>query len=46
MHEEGWWLGVNETGPSDKTLTILRVDALDFHTIGFSKLPGSVIGYE
>jgi len=33
--EEGWWLGVNETGPSDKTLTILRVDALDFHTIGF-----------
>lgn len=33
--EEGWWLGINETGPSDKTLTVLRVDTLDSRTIGF-----------
>ena len=26
---DGWWLGRNETGPSDKTVTVLRFDALD-----------------
>jgi neutral ceramidase len=26
---EGWWLGCNETGFSDKTVTVLRIEALD-----------------
>lgn len=26
---DGWWLGQNETGPSDKTVTVLRFDTLD-----------------
>jgi hypothetical protein len=25
---EGWWLGTNETGPSDKTVTVLRFESL------------------
>jgi hypothetical protein len=33
--EKGWWLGRNESGPSDKTLTVLKVEALDGHVIGF-----------
>jgi len=26
--ESGWWLGYNAEGPSDKTVTVIRVDAL------------------
>ena len=26
--ETGWWLGYNPDGPSDKTVTVIRVDAL------------------
>lgn len=27
--KEGWWLGANAPGPSDKTVSVLRFDALD-----------------
>lgn len=27
--KEGWWLGINAPGPSDKTLSVLRFDGLD-----------------
>ena len=30
---EGWWVGRNETGFSDKTLTVLRFEAMDGHPI-------------
>jgi hypothetical protein len=26
--EDGWWLGYNDEGPSDKTVTVIRFDAL------------------
>jgi hypothetical protein len=26
---DGWWLGSNETGPSDKTVTVLRFETLE-----------------
>jgi len=26
---DGWWLGSNETGPSDKSVTVLRFESLD-----------------
>jgi len=26
--EDGWWLGYNDAGPSDKTVTVIRFDAL------------------
>ncbi len=26
--EDGWWLGCNETGPSDKSVTVLRFETL------------------
>jgi neutral ceramidase len=27
--EDGWWLGCNEEGPSDKSVTVLRFETLD-----------------
>jgi len=27
-HDNGWWLGYNPEGPSDKTVTVIRFDAL------------------
>jgi hypothetical protein len=32
--KEGWWLGVNAPGPSDKTVSVLRFDGLDGTPIG------------
>jgi neutral ceramidase len=31
----GWWLGYNEDGPSDKTVTVLRFDELSGQPIAF-----------
>jgi neutral ceramidase len=33
--ERGWWLGYNDEGPSDKTVTVLRVDDLTGKPIAF-----------
>jgi hypothetical protein len=33
--ERGWWLGYNPDGPSDKTLTVIRVEALSGKPIAF-----------
>ncbi|WP_218018901.1 hypothetical protein, partial [Novosphingobium rosa] len=30
---DGWWLGANEAGPSDKTLSLLRIDGADHRPI-------------
>ncbi len=30
---QGWWLGFNETGFSDKTLTVLRFESVDGHLL-------------
>jgi hypothetical protein len=32
---EGWWIGLNPGGPSDKTLTVLRFDDMLGNVIGF-----------
>ncbi len=31
---DGWWLGSNETGPSDKSVTVLRFETLQGNPIG------------
>jgi hypothetical protein len=33
--ENGWWLGYNENGPSDKTVNVLRFDDLSGNPIAF-----------
>jgi neutral ceramidase len=35
MPGRGWWLGYNEDGPSDKTVTVLRFDDLTGRPIAF-----------
>jgi hypothetical protein len=32
---EGWWLGSNETGPSNKSVPVFRFEALDGEPIAF-----------
>ena len=34
-HENGWWLGYNREGPSDKTVTVVRFDTMSGRPIAF-----------